>query len=354
MSVISRTDFSACRYVVRVDGQTPGSWSDVLNHFADASIYQSMAYGAVRWGERNLSHLTICNHGQVLAAAQVRIIRMPLLPTGVAYVRWGPMCHLKNAPPDPEMAENMLECLRSEYCNRRGLVLQVMPNAYQGTERGTRYMTAFKASEFCRHVGLPSYRTFVVDLTPSAEVIRKSLDQKWRNQLNASERKGLELEVSCELTAYDEFQRLYQAMREAKHFPTNVDVGEFGRMQEQLPAHEKMTVFVARRDGEVLAALVCSLISDSAIYLLGATNGLARELKASYYLQWQAMMWLKERGARSYDLGGIDPEANPGGHHFKSGFGGREVTQIPAFSASGGMLGDVLNRGITWMRRRGA
>jgi hypothetical protein len=79
-------------------------------------------------------------------------------------------------------------------------------------------------------------------------------------------------------------------------------------------------------------------MGDAGLYLLGATNEKARDLKASYFLQWRVMMWLKERGASAYDLGGIDPETNPGGYHFKSGFGGSDVTQLPTHTGQGSLL----------------
>lgn len=343
--------FGGRRLFVKVDNQTPASWAGIVSQFADASIYQSWAYGAVRWGQKNLSHLTIYDDGKLLAAAQVRIIRTPLLRTGVAYVRWGPMCHLRNTPIDPLVARSMLDCLNSEYCKRRGLALIIIANAFQECESGAVYLSAFRKSGFHRHLGLPSYRTHLVDLTPSNDGIRKRFDQKWRNQLNASERNSLELEVRRDLAGYHDFQRLYQIMCDAKQFATNVDVSEFGRIQEQLSKDHKMMVFLARRGGELVAALVCSQIGNSAIYLLGATTGHARELKASYYLHWQAMMWLRGLGAICYDLGGIDPETNPGGYHFKSGFSGTDVMQIPAFSISGSMLGDVMINGLSWIHR---
>ena len=103
----------------------------------------------------------------------------------------------------------------------------------------------------------------------------------------------------------------------------------------------------------MIGALVCSLMGDTAIYLLGATSEKAMELKAANFLQWQAMMWLKDRGARWYDLGGIDPVANPGGYHFKSGLGGRETALLPPHLARGGLVGEVVLRGLArWRQRR--
>jgi hypothetical protein len=350
MNAVPPSGSAALRFDVEVDGQTDESWGGVLSSFADASIYQTWAYGSVRWGAGCLSHLVLRRGGRIAAAAQVRIIRMPVLPTGVAYLRWGPLFQPKGAPPDSRVLGKMLECLREEYCRRRGLVLQVIPQVLPESARDTDYAETVARCGFRPHPGLPPYRTIMVDLEPGEEVIRKRLDQKWRNQLNASEKKGLEIQVTADRSAYQEFLRLYEIMRAAKRFDSNVDVGEFGRIQDKLAADEKMTMFLARKDGEVVGALVCSLMGDTAIYLLGATNERARDLKASYFLHWQAMMWLKRHGALHYDLGGIDPAENPGGHHFKSGFGGMDVMQIPGFWASGGMLGDALHHGIRWLR----
>jgi lipid II:glycine glycyltransferase (peptidoglycan interpeptide bridge formation enzyme) len=188
--------------------------------------------------------------------------------------------------------------------------------------------------------------------TAPAEVIRKQLDRKWRNHLNRSEKNGLLLEVADSREAYREFVELYKAMRERKPFKTSVDVGEFTRIQELLPDPARMQIFLAKRDGESNAALVGSLMGDSAIYLLGATNEKGRELKASYFLQWQAMLWLKQHGARWYDLGGIDREANPGGYDFKSRFGGRERTGIALHICQGCLLSAGVEV-LAALRRRG-
>ena len=55
--------------------------------------------------------------------------------------------------------------------------------------------------------------------------------------------------------------------------------------------------------------------------------------KGSYLLQWTWIQWLKENGVRWYDLGGIDPDGNPGVYHFKKGFSGADVCQLTPFVA---------------------
>jgi lipid II:glycine glycyltransferase (peptidoglycan interpeptide bridge formation enzyme) len=194
----------------------------------------------------------------------------------------------------------------------------------------------------------------LVDLTRTPELIRKGLDQKWRNQLNRSEKNGLEIDISDSNQSYDQFIRLYDGMMARKQFETTVDVQEFRSIQEQLAPRDRMQIFVATFEKEPIGALVCSLLGEQAIYLLGATNEKARDLKAAYLLQWRAMMWFKEHGAKSYDLGGIDEIKNPGGYHFKTGFGGVEAIQIPMRSYGGSAMSRAVLSGVTWYRRRKA
>jgi lipid II:glycine glycyltransferase (peptidoglycan interpeptide bridge formation enzyme) len=75
-------------------------------------------------------------------------------------------------------------------------------------------------------------------------------------------------------------------------------------------------------------------MGDSAIYLLGATSDAGLNSKGAYLLQWTLINWLKDRGIRWYDLGGIDPAANPGVYSFKRGLSGVDICQIRSYTAS--------------------
>ena len=176
---------------VEVDRATPEEWSGMLDGFEDANIYQTCSYGVVRWGEKNLSHLVLKRDGDVVAMAQLRIVRPTKLNFGMAYLRWGPLCHRRGTELDAEVAIGMADALREEYVGKRRLLLQILPNAFVGTQRGALFQSAFHS--FTQEPSTPAnlYRTFVVDLTPSLDQLRKNLDAKWRNQLTRSEKKGL-------------------------------------------------------------------------------------------------------------------------------------------------------------------
>src|SRR5688500_9391610 len=114
---------------VEVDSFTSEQWSELLDDFEDANIYQTVAYGSVRWGETNLSRLVLRYSGKVVGLAQLRIIKPTPLRMGIAYLRWGPLCHLKGSELDLANMRAMADALFSEYVVKRRLFLRVLPNA---------------------------------------------------------------------------------------------------------------------------------------------------------------------------------------------------------------------------------
>ena len=106
---------------VHVDEIEAPEWSSHLCQFDDASIYQTWSYGAVHWGRGQLSHLLLKRDGPVVAMAQARVLKLPAMRTGIAYVRWGPLCRLRGGPFDAEALHQITQALKHEYVDRRGL-----------------------------------------------------------------------------------------------------------------------------------------------------------------------------------------------------------------------------------------
>ena len=104
-------------------------------------------------------------------------------------------------------------------------------------------------------------------------------------------------------------------------------------MQAHLAPAERLRIFICLKDGAPVSGLVASKIGGTGIYLLGATNDVGMLHKGSYLLQWRVIEWLREEGADAYDLGGIDPQLNPGVYHFKAGLGGVDALLAGTFDA---------------------
>ncbi|MBX3744430.1 MAG: peptidoglycan bridge formation glycyltransferase FemA/FemB family protein [Verrucomicrobiae bacterium] len=320
--------------VVRIDGMTEARWNEFLDGFEDASLYQTWAYGAVSWGERQLSHLALLRDGRPIALAQFRIVRLPVVRRGVAYLRWGPVCTPRGESWDPSRYRAVARAIVAEYAQRRRLLVRILPALPVGDERWSAAGQIWSELGFRPDSGVRPYHSLRLDLSPPLDVLRRQLDQKWRNQLNGAERNALTVREGTGRDLYDTFLRLYHEMMARKNFDTTVDPDEFGRIQERLPESQKMLVFISEKDGQPMTGLVASRVGESGIYLLGATSDAGMKSKGSYLLQWRMIERLKALGCRGYDLGGIDPEKNPGVYHFKQGMGGDEIRFPGRFSFS--------------------
>jgi hypothetical protein len=333
---------SLSRYQIEVDRATSAEWAAGLDSFQDANIYQTWSYGAVRWGQENLSHMVVKKDADVLAMAQVRIMRPARLRCGIAYLRWGPIWGRRGRAFDSGVAGYMAEALEEEYVGRRGLVLRVLPNAFVGSDRAALFESAFTRFTSKPAAGGNTYRTLIVDLAPPLDELRRRLDKKWRNALSRAEKNGLEIVDGDGIGEYRIFCRMYREMLKRKRFETTVSIEEFGRIQEDLPENHRMQTLICRKAGTPVAGIVSSAMGDSAIYLLGATSDTGLTANGAYLLQWAWIRRLKERGFKWYDLGGIDPERNPGVYHFKSGLSGVDSKHISPLVASNGGLGAAI------------
>jgi lipid II:glycine glycyltransferase (peptidoglycan interpeptide bridge formation enzyme) len=308
-------------YSVEIDAVDKDGWHDMLDRFADANIYQTWSYEATRGSEKNTSHLLLQRNGETVAAAQVKVVKLPFLKVGVAYVRWGPMWRLRGQEPDPEILSAALDEIRREYAVRRGLTVRILP--YFLSDERDMFHPLLDAGRFARLSAEAPQRTLLMSLDHSLPELRARLDQKWRNCLNRAEKNELLVEEGTSDDLFERFIGIHAQMHARKGFVAGSDINEFRAIQRDLPERHKMRLFLASSRGQLAAGAVCSRIGDFGVYLHGATSDAGMSTNASYLLQWRALAWLKDNGAASYNLHGINPATNPGTYRFKAGLCGR-------------------------------
>jgi lipid II:glycine glycyltransferase (peptidoglycan interpeptide bridge formation enzyme) len=288
-----------------------------------------------------LSHLVIKRDGEVIGVAQVTIRKIPALGAGIAYIPWGPLWRRRGKPIELDNLHFGIRALREEYVKKRGLFLRIAPNVIEQNNGADRL---FEKEGFSLKSPETRYRTLLVDLAPTIEKLRKNLDQKWRNMLNQAEKKDLEIVEGYSDELYSVFLSLQSEMQVRKKYTPGVSYQEFREIQRDLPEPIKMKIMICKYEGEAMSAAVFSGIGDTAIYLLGATGHKGMKTKGSYLLQWRAIQWLKGNGCRWYDLGGINPEMNPGVFHFKAGMSGMDVCHIGPYEVCNNPLSLLLVR----------
>jgi len=342
------TDQLDARYSARVDRLGAAEWHSIVRRFDDLNLYQTLPYAQCRWPGSDVSHLVLARDGEIVAAVQVRLAPVPLLG-GIAYVRWGPLWRLRGRSPDLGALRRMVRAIKLEYVVRRGYLVRLLPREVDPCaevrqvylEEGFRLQPSGDA-------------TLLVDVAPPLKALRAGLEGSWRSNLNRSQRGALVFTEGAEPELFDRFAPIHAEMVDRKRLVDLGDVDVFRRIQELLPAEWRMRVMLCSEDGKAdVAGAITSALGDTGLAILWATNQRGRDLRGAFALQWRVLEWLKGQGCRSYDLGGVDKRANPGGYTFKSGLSGRngrEVRFVGAFELSAAPLLPILLRALLSLR----
>jgi len=311
-------------------------WSNFLDLFDDANIYQTRAFSMHSKGGNNLEYCIVKKNDSIVAIALIRLMTLPLLNKGIAYVRWGPLWKIKDQPVNINNLSYALESLHKEYVIKRKLVVRITTNLHTSSQ--DEILPIFSKNNFkLSNDNIESDDSILVNIEPSLEDIRMNLHRKWRYNLTKSGKEELEIINGKDLYLFDIFLELYEKMHSKKQFAEFVNVSSFKDIQTQLVEKHKMNILICKSNNEPVAALVGPGIGNTGIYLLGASTDKGRDLRAGYLLQLEMIKWLKSNNCIWYDLGGIDAKKNPGVYNFKKGMG-KKISYIGIFEAGNNFI----------------
>jgi Uncharacterized protein involved in methicillin resistance len=174
--------------------------------------------------------------------------------------------------------------------------------------------------------------TVLVDLRPDEKDILAAMKPKWRYNIRLAEKKGVVVEESG-IEGIPMFYELYRTTSERDKIALHPE--EYYRRLFAIAADYGLAagakpdarLWIARHEGQALAAIITLFLGEKATYLYGASSDEKRNLMPTYALQWAAMRAAKAAGCLEYDLFGISPTDDPdhpmgGLYRFKTGFGG--------------------------------
>lgn len=293
--------FEQSSYVIETARIGESDWNDILENFDDANIWQTWSYGALKFGEQNLSHIVLRKHGRVVSAAQLSILSLPIIGKRIAYINSGPLRRMRGKAPDADVDRTMLRAIIENYVEGKRLLLRLKPRVLVGGEDD---LPALMQDVRVRWRRQPAGGTFLIDLSPTAEQQFMGLTPNWRAKLRKARKRGLEVVELDPVAGVDTFMRLYKEMLARKKFVDLSNIELMPRLQAALPEPHKLKLLACLDGGEVCAMKVCSMMGDTGIYLFGATAERGRSNGASYALDWWILTWMKENGFPWYDLGG--------------------------------------------------
>ncbi|MFE4550008.1 lipid II:glycine glycyltransferase FemX [Streptomyces sp. NPDC056785] len=169
--------------------------------------------------------------------------------------------------------------------------------------------------------------------TRSLEEIRSGLNQQWRRNIKKAEKAG----VKVVRGGHDDLPAFYGLYTETAARDRFVPrpLSYFQRMWTALTAEhpDRMRLYLAHHDGEVLAAATMLTVGDHVWYSYGASTGRRREVQPNNAIQWRMMTDAHELGATVYDFRGITDTLEESDQHlgllrFKVGSGGEAVEYL--------------------------
>jgi lipid II:glycine glycyltransferase (peptidoglycan interpeptide bridge formation enzyme) len=189
----------------------------------------------------------------------------------------------------------------------------------------------------------------------SLDEVLAGFNQEWRRNIRKADKAGV---VVTEGDADDlpAFHRVYVETAERDRF-TPRGLPYFQRMWRVMRAEDdqRIRLFLARKDGEVLAATTLVTVGDHAWYSYGASTTAGRDVRPSNAVQWAMIQAAHASGASVYDLRGISDTLDAshplfGLIRFKLGTGGYALEYAGEFDLP---INALLHKAVgTYLSRR--
>jgi lipid II:glycine glycyltransferase (peptidoglycan interpeptide bridge formation enzyme) len=337
------------------------AWDDFTQRHRLGHLLQSAEWGDLKahfgWERRRIA---VADAKGLLAGAQV-LFRYRL-GVSVAYVSRGPLF-----AGDTAADMSLLAALDRLARSRRAVFLRIEPNVLEDDLAADTLHSFLLSRGFQPAEPIQPRSSIHLDLAPSSDRLLAAMSKGHRADIRRAEREGVIVRVGETDNDLDVFYTIMEAtgaragfaIHSRDYYRTawrlfNHPVSLLASGQQRPESECYTRLLLAERDGMPLAAFLIFAWAGSGLYLYSGATEEGRKLGANHALQWQALLWAKERGCARYDFWGIPdalgqaaatedaPErsrldqtaqSDPlvGVFRFKKGFGGRIVRFLPAY-----------------------
>ena len=334
---------------VSIERQTDQETWDRLALDRGASPFQAWAWGELKgqfgWQPQRLSSADDSSGAQVLVR--------PFRGLSVAYVPRGPFPAV-DGPMDQALLDDVVRLARS----RRAAFLRYEPDLLMTHERAADLDAFLKSNGFRTAERTLGQRSSIrLDLGASEDELFAAFSKGHRADVKRGERSGVVVRVGTQESDVNSLHDMLIATTARKTFEYHT--AAYYRTMWRLFG-DAARLYLAEVNGEVAAASLVLAWGDTGLYLFAGSTRAGLDARAGHVLQWHAIRWAKERGAKTWDLWGIadargrlellrqsgvaedspemrrlDEEAKldpkDGLDRFKKGWGGQVVRNVPAY-----------------------
>ena len=338
-----------------LDPNDPAAWNAFVEAGDPGSYLQLTAWAQVK-AVNGWSSVRLAAAAATPIGAQLLVRRPRPLPWAFAYAPRGPVAADWTADGAEEAATAFAEAARRELSERAGRIshLRIDPEIERdtGPDEGGAVRRALKAAGFRAAPPIQPNASRIIDLTADEEALWGDLRKKWRQYVNKARKAGVSV-VDADGSRLPEFYRIYQDTAARAGFLIRTEQAYRDVWEAFAPDGRARLLFAETKDGEPVATLFLIRCGTRVVEPYGGMTETGGDSRANYLLKWEAIRTSREQGATSYDLWGL---ATGGIAHFKTGFGGREVSYIGAWDLVLDPLGrqvyGAAQSGRVWWERR--
>ncbi|MHB1006549.1 MAG: lipid II:glycine glycyltransferase FemX [Chloroflexota bacterium] len=320
------------------------AWEGLLCGLPHGNILQSYQWGEFKaaYGWRPL-RLLAERAGRPVAGAQVLLRGLPL--GALAYVPRGPMLDFA----DREAVDSLLGAIHARAREAGAFFLKMEPDL----PCSAPLVVDLRSRGYRPGAAIQPQSSIVVDLRPEPKAMEQRLSPRTRYNIRLAERKGLRCRPGGEADL-PAFYRLLVETAGRGSFAVH-PYEYYLDLWRRFGVNGRARLLLVEHSGDPLAATMFFVGDGVASQFYSGSAAVRRQLKPNELMQWQALLYARELGCRSYDLWGIPDEvgqaqaATPmptpprlydereaagtmaGVYLFKRGFGGTVVRNVGAY-----------------------
>lgn len=199
-----------------------------------------------------------------------------------------------------------------------------VPNILKNTSQGKLWNK--KLSKLCKKSPRNTFtqKNFYLNLTPSTEELLKNMHQKRRYNIKYAKRKGVKINISTTVEAFDTFYNLHSETAKRQKFLTH-NKKYFGAIYKNLKPYFVEAVVGNR----VVTSWMIIKLNETIYYIYGGSLGIHNNLHPNELVGFSAITLGKDLNAKYFDMWGA--EEGKGFHDFKIKFGAKLVEYIPSY-----------------------
>ena len=312
----------------------PSSWDRFCDGHDDGHLLQNSRWGQLKqttaW---QTTAIAVCDDGLMLAGAQVLTKKQYGL--AVCYVPRGPLLG-----DNPLINQTLIAAITQFAKRQRAVLVRYEPNVLTTSKYASSYQKILAPAQTSLSTQ-PQHSIHTAINQPDTALLAQ-MTKGHRADIKKAERLGVTIRTGHDAAAMAQFVALMQATGARADFAVH-SAQYYTDAWQLFGSLGRSTLLLADYQGQTVAAALILANSTTACYLYGGSAAEAFSCGANHLIQWHAMRWARDLGCHIYDLWGIpypSHEAPPDGSEapmaglirFKKGFGGTEVSFLPAYT----------------------